>query len=272
MMPIGKVTQIKMPSLGSFALQIKYTETDRRHHSHEIELHTHSEFELYINLSGDVSFLVEDALYPLSRGDVIIARPGEHHHCVYRSDAPHKLFWILFDSHKNADFWDFAKDGLCENFISPREDLRDELISLCYSLHGKQQTEEEKLYTFLRFFAILKESRGNQKHPVMPEDISVIVEYIHAHIGEELSVSDIAEIFYISKSTLERRFKETLDMTPRAFIIRTKMISAAEMLKSGSSVLDAGTAVGYRDNSYFISLFRRYYGVTPYRYKKESGN
>lgn len=269
-MPIGEVTQIKMPSLTAFDLQIKYTETDRRHHSHEIELHTHREFELYINLSGDVSFLVEDALYPLTRGDVIIARPGEHHHCVYRSDAPHKLFWILFDSQKNADFWDFIKEGLNENFISPREDLREELISLCYSLHKGQQTEEEKVYTFLRFFAILKQSRDASKRPDMPKDISSIAEYIHAHIGEELSVSDIAEIFYISKSTLERRFKETLDMTPREFIIRKKMICAAEMLKNGMSVLDAGTAVGYRDNSYFISLFRRYYGMTPYRYKKEA--
>jgi AraC-like DNA-binding protein/mannose-6-phosphate isomerase-like protein (cupin superfamily) len=270
-MPIGKITQIKMPSLGAFDLQIKYTETDRRHHSHEIEMHTHSEFELYINLSGEVSFLVEDALYPLSRGDVIIARPGEHHHCVYRGDAPHKLFWILFDSQKNADFWDFTKDGFPENFISPRDDLREELISLCYSLHGGEQTEEEKLYTLLRFFAILKQSRDASKPTEMPEDVSAIVEYIHAHIGEELSVSDLAEVFYISKSTLERRLKETLDMTPREFMIRKKMIVAAEILKSGASVLDAGTAIGYRDNSYFISLFRRYYNTTPYRYKKESG-
>ena len=28
-------------------------------------------------------------------------------------------------------------------------------------------------------------------------------------------------------------------------------------------------ASGDRDNSYYISLFRRYYNTTPYRYKKE---
>ena len=113
----GKITKLTIPALNSFEFQIKYTETDRKSHTHEIGLHTHNEFEIYINLSGDVSFLVENNLYKLSRGDVIIARPGEYHHCVYRSDAPHKLFWILFDCRKNNDILDFLKDGFCENYI-----------------------------------------------------------------------------------------------------------------------------------------------------------
>ena len=93
----GEITKIKIPTLNEFDFQIKLTETNRSLHTHEIGLHTHNEFELYVNLSGDVSFLVENNLYNLSRGDVIIARPGEYHHCIYRSDAPHKFFWILFN-------------------------------------------------------------------------------------------------------------------------------------------------------------------------------
>ena len=71
--------------------------------------HSHDCYEFYINVSGDVSFLVENSLYPLSRGDVIIARPGEQHHCVYRSDKPHKMFWILFDCEKNQTVLDFSQ-------------------------------------------------------------------------------------------------------------------------------------------------------------------
>lgn len=61
----GKITKLKIPSLNEFDFQIKYSETDRKSHTHEIGLHTHNELEIYINLSGDVSFLVENNLYAL---------------------------------------------------------------------------------------------------------------------------------------------------------------------------------------------------------------
>ena len=44
-------------------------------------------------------------------------------------------------------------------------------------------------------------------------------------------------------------------------------MTAAQMLKQGESVLQAGAAVGYNDTSYFIELFKAYYGTTPLKYK-----
>jgi AraC-like DNA-binding protein len=264
------ITNLKIPRINEFDFQIKYTETDRKSHTYEIGLHTHNEFELYINLSGDVSFLVENNLYDLSRGDVIIARPGEYHHCVYRSDAPHKLFWILFDCQKNKDILDFLKDGFRENYISPQGDLREELIDLCYALHHRSLTNEEKIYAFFRIFAILKQSKNNvSEKSLLSHEMHKIIDYIGIHIHEEITVNGIAKALYISQSTLERRFKEALDMTPLEYIRKKKLVLAAQMLQEGKSVLTAGTSVGYNDNSYFIELFKHYYKITPYQYKKK---
>lgn len=267
----GKITKMKMATLNEFEFQIKYTETDRKSHTHEISLHTHNEFELYINLSGDVSFLVENNLYDLSRGDVIIARPGEHHHCVYRSDATHKLFWILFDCKKNNDVLDFLKDEFCENYISPPDDLREELLELCYALHKGSLTDEERIYTFFRIFAIFKKSIRNapKQQSMLPHELRKIIDYIDFHIHEEITIIGISKALYISQSTLERRFKEVLDITPLEYIRKKKLILAAEMLREGKSVLTAGTSVGYSDSSYFIELFKHYYEITPYQYKKK---
>lgn len=269
-MQSGKITKLRIPGLNAFDFQIKYTETNKAIHWHEIDLHTHNEFELYINLSGDVSFLVENTLYPVSRGDVIIARPGERHHCVYRSDKPHKLFWILFDSQKNHTLLDFMQQDVRENFISPLDDYREELLELCQKLHSEELSQEESLYSFLRIFEILRKSRNKSsvQKDNLPHELSQIMDYINHHIHEELTVKDIASAFYISQSTLERRFKEILHIRPLEFIRRKKLILAAELLQEGKSVLAAATAVGYNDVSYFIELFRQYYGVTPYMYKK----
>ena len=95
------------------------------------------------------------------------------------------------------------------------------------------------------------------------------MEYIDCYIHEEITITDIAKALYISQSTLERRFKEALDMTPLEYIRKKKLVLAAQMLQEGKSVLTAGTSVGYNDNSYFIELFKHYYKITPYQYKKK---
>ncbi len=68
--------------------------------------HIHDQCEIYINVAGDVSFMVEDRIYPISPGDVIVTRPFEYHQCIYHSIMPHEHFWILFSSKGNEDWLD----------------------------------------------------------------------------------------------------------------------------------------------------------------------
>ena len=271
-MQINNMTKFKIPQLNEFDFQIKYSETDRKQHWHEIDLHIHNEFELYINLSGDVSFLVGEKLYNLTRGDVIVARPGEYHHCVYRSDAEHRFFWILFDCNKNSNILDFMQDGFYQNYISPKDELREELINMCYALNGGLLSEEEKIYDFFRIFAILKKSieKPQAQQSKMPQELHEIINYINYHIYEEITVKDIAKALYISLSSLERKFKKTLGITPLEYIRKKKLILASQMLQSGESVLQVGSNLGYNDISYFIELFKRYFGCTPHEYKKNN--
>ena len=255
----GTITTLQMPQMCAFDLQIKYSETDRKSHRHEIELHSHDRFELYINLAGDVSFLVENTLYPLSRGDVILARPGEQHHCIYRSDAPHKLYWILFDCKQNATLFDALQADFSENYISPDADRKEELIALCRLLHSGRITKEEKIYSFFRLFAILKASRTTQPPAGadMPQALREIMDFIDRHIAEDLTVGSIAKGLYISQRTVERRFRDYLDITPLEWIRKKRLFLAAERLQRGESVLTVSLQVGYHDTSYFIELFKR---------------
>ena len=46
------------------------------------------------------------------------------------------------------------------------------------------------------------------------------------------------------------------------------MIKSSKRCAKGEKVLDTGLAAGYSDNSYFIKLFKQYYGITPNKFKK----
>ena len=164
---------------------------------------------------------------------------------------------------------DFLKDEFRENHISTCDELRHEIIELCSALHSAELSKEEQLYLFLRIFAILKESKkkGKLVKNILPLDLRRIIDYIDKHINEQLTVSQIADNLYISQSTLERHFKQILNVTPLEYIRKKKLILAAQLLQNGESVLQTGIKVGYNDNSYFIQLFKRYYGCTPREYK-----
>ena len=262
--------RISFPPIRQFDFDIQYSETDRKSHVFEIDQHTHEKCEIYINLTGDVSFVVDGRLYPLTHGDVILVRPGKFHHCVYRSDERHTMFWILFDGQQNAEILDLFYGEERVDFISPNEDEKAELIDLCVRLHSGGCADTELYVSFFRLLEILRRNKSNKasvNHSI-PRALTEALLYIEQHISEPLPLSKIAENLHCSESTLERLFRENLNITPFEFVRKKKMILAAALLREENSVLDVGIKLGYSDNSHFIKLFRQYYGVTPFKYKK----
>jgi len=266
----GVAKEFSLRNLSGFDFRIKYTETDHASHVFEIDLHTHDVYELYVNLSGDVSFLVENQLHPLSRGDVILTRPGQQHHCVYRSEAPPRLFWILFDAGKNPEIAGFLEREIGTGCIRMAEPGREEFITLCGELMQEDTGDALGWGHFWRMLMLLRAGAAHRQQDAapLPEDLARTLTYIDAHISEPLQVRDIARSLYISESTIQRRFLTYLDMKPAAYIRTKKLATAAGLLRGGATVLEAGLAVGYADNSHFIRIFRRQYGVTPHTYAR----
>ena len=68
----------KFDLVNTFDMKVTYSETDCNMSENQFDAHVHEECEIYINLSGDVSFMVENRLYPVSYGNIIITRPFEY--------------------------------------------------------------------------------------------------------------------------------------------------------------------------------------------------
>ena len=149
-----KKTDLKYPSVNEFKFMIKKSKLNKKSHINGIDLHSHLELELYINLTGDVSFLVENKLYPVTRGDIIISRPGEYHHCVYNSDKEHNFFWILIDIEENKEIFDFFLDITHSNLISPYIKAKEEIIEVCNILLNNGLTSFDRYYYLFRLITL----------------------------------------------------------------------------------------------------------------------
>ena len=265
---------IEFDGINSFDFNISYTELDPVKEQKDNELHIHSECEIYINLTGDVSFLVEDKIYPVKRGDIIITRPHEYHLCLYHSSAIHKHFWILFSSMGNEKMLDMFFDRSIgkNNRIVVSEDKCDELFSVCFNLMKK---DTSKAYKYMNFFRLLQYIEDGKKAETkniplkLPQDVTTAIEYINENLTLAITVKDIAQAACVSINTLERHFKESVQLTPTQFIKSKRLALAAEMLRNGCSVSSAALDSGFYDISNFIVLFKNNFGITPLKYKKK---
>ena len=239
-------------------------------HTVDNKLHTHTEYEMLINLKGDEHVIVEKNIYPITRGDVILVHPHEQHHCVLESENKHSFFWILIDAPKESPIAKFL-DGLKSNYYSPENENKKILIELCEELISTECQELDTLRILLEILNLLKKTQTTHpKHEnKLPGELNDVLDYIDSHYSEELKIKAVARELGLSESTLTRRFKEFLGATPIEYLQKKRMIKAAELLQRGESVLEVGLAVGYSDNSYFIKLFKSYYGVTPLKYKEK---
>jgi AraC-like DNA-binding protein/mannose-6-phosphate isomerase-like protein (cupin superfamily) len=67
----------------------------------------------------------------------------------------------------------------------------------------------------------------------------------------------------VSVRTLERAFRREVGIDFESWRRQVRLMKAVELLVSGRSIKEVAFAVGYRQSSTFVQLFRRTFGATP---------
>lgn len=94
--------------------------------------------------------------------------------------------------------------------------------------------------------------------------VSAIIAYVHEHLAEPLSVSELAERAFMSPSAFSHLFRDVAGKSPYQFIKEMRLNKARELLiENEASITQISKAVGYRSTSHFINEFRDRYGMTP---------
>lgn len=96
-------------------------------------------------------------------------------------------------------------------------------------------------------------------------------DYVSEHYGDaDLSISSVCSTLGVSAAYFSTVFKKETGKTFINYLTEYRMNRAVEMLVSGNEkTYVIAQAVGYSDPNYFSYVFRRQFGVSPSRYKKE---
>lgn len=116
-------------------------------------------------------------------------------------------------------------------------------------------------------------ARGSTEAWALPdEQIGAVVRYIRDHACEGIDVAGLLAQCTLSRSTLERRFKELMGRTPNAEILRVRLESARRALaRTDLPVAKVAVNAGFSSISYFSAAFRRATGLSPVAYRARFG-
>ena len=102
------------------------------------------------------------------------------------------------------------------------------------------------------------------RNSLLEWQISRVREYIDAHIGSRILVSDLSHIAQRSEVHFNRAFKRTFGETPHAYLIRLRLeLASRAKLASNAPLTDIALTCGFADQAHLCRLFRRWTGRTP---------
>lgn len=263
--------------------QVMLEEDFEAHHNRDpyfrtIEFHAHDFLELYLFLDGSVTYYIEDQVYDLFPGDLLIIPPGRMHRPVIaneRAAYERMVLWVELDYIARIDSaageLQAALRGVGANGY--RVPLRgDDLIFAASLFRRIVKMERGGVFTssairlylkdaFEAYSLVEKEARGETA--VIPQ----VIRYLTEHFREPLRLDDLAARFFISKSYLNRHFKAYTNATVYAYLMALRITHARRMLREGATAAEAGRECGFSDYSTFYKAFKAQTGITPQEFK-----
>ena len=143
------------------------------------------------------------------------------------------------------------RSGATDYFLKPIE--VDALVSFL-----------NRIKPYLQQLELEKQTLYKEKDKLESE----VFEFILKNYNQKISISALAERFYMSPYQIEQLFKEKFGTTIKNYLMTLRIKNACKLLKNTSmSVNEISISIGYDDYSYFSKIFKKAIGVSPSDYR-----
>lgn len=258
---------------------------------HCIEWHWHTEFEFVYVETGTVYFGISDKQFVLSEGQGVFINSKILHRYFSQGKAIVPNFVLM-------PYFIAAQDSLIyQKYVLPimaspmdyqifSSDIPWQAQAL--SLMREMMVAQEKAsdvelvssYLIQKIWHILYQNT-DVEHMGKKENYSassqarlqLMMQYIHQKFAYNISLSDIADQAKVSKSTALNLFQRYLGISPVTYLINYRLQEAAKLLASTEKkVTVISKDTGFDNVDYFCKAFKKYYKLTPTKYRKKHNN
>jgi AraC family transcriptional regulator len=121
----------------------------------------------------------------------------------------------------------------------------------------------------MQFYATRPPTLRAYRGGLPQQKLNLALEYINAHLSEDLSLTALAAELNISQYYLCRLFRESLGITPHAYLVQQRVEKSKHLLKDKEKlIVDIAIACGFANPSHFAKCFRQQIGITPKQFQR----
>jgi len=245
-------------------------------HGKKNRFHKHEYYEIMYFYEANAKMYIEEKIYTIEPGDVIVTRTNEQHRLQQKdSSACRRLiltiypeFFIANDCQEyEAPFLDHSKERISKISADKVKysGLHDALMR--YKEYSTNHTVKN-VDTFLRALVIEILFLTNRcfdyvENDCMKESMKPIIRYIDANYYRDISLEQLCNLFYISKSHLCRAFRESTGMTIYQYIQKRRLIRVRDFSRAGVSMNVALAKSGFHNYTAYYRAYKKEYGKSP---------
>lgn len=228
----------------------------------------------FIVLDGSGSLTYHHQTYALSKGDAVFIN------CIdpYIHSTSNDLWsiqWVHFYGNNALNLYHKYKqrggdDVLHQLTIEPYQNLLSSIYDIATSdTYLKDMHIYQQLVCLVTLLMEKSWNPSKMSNPSQINDCLLIKNYLDTNYLNPISLEQLATQFALNKYTLIRQFKHYFGLTIGQYIQNKRLSLAKEKLRySDDTIEQIAYQCGYEDSNYFIRLFKKFEGNTPYQYRK----
>lgn len=239
--------------------------------------HTHEQFAIGIIDRGAQRFECERSFYLASAGQVILNNPGDVHTGASYAATGWTYRMLYLDPALLGDTYADLSTGSSNrvDFSTPvinEPALARSLADLADVLTADAPQLERDI-RLLRLLGMLCERyavvpSGAARDRSEPQQVKRIAEYLRGHLGDDVSLAQLATLTGLGRFALLRAFKAATGLPPYAYLVNLRVAYARQLIVSGAALADVAAESGFHDQSHLNRHFRRIFGYTPGTYQR----
>lgn len=256
---------------------------------HCIDWHWHHELELIVVAEGTAICRVGNENIEVPQGHGLFINSGILHRfeCEEQAFMPNIVFSPQLLAAKDNLIYEkyiqpVLQSALTRQYLDPQVDWQKQVLGILAQIfHLQEQHDKEELQTLqllLQLWEILfrhldrtSGTADRQRLNHTQAKLQKMMQYIHEHFPEDLTLADIASSASISKNRAIQIFQDGIQIPPISYLIQYRLSKAADLLYTTTKPVSTIAAeTGFTSAGYFCRCFKKRYQISPMEYRKRS--
>ena len=242
---------------------------------HTMRKHCHNHFEIYFITKGACCYFIENKIYHLQPGDIILIPEGIMHNTEYQNTTYSRKL-ISCSRYFIPKSVESRLPELMHLYRNP--DIVEELNELFDKIEAEYSNKDElsedifRCYTHMIFFLLAR----NPNLCIPKEDdkhyIDDAIEFLQGHLSSEITLQEMAARYFVSPEHFSRVFKRKVGFNFSEYVNLLRLQKAESMLRqlNTASITEIAESCGFNDSNYFSVQFKKLYGISPKRFQSSN--